>query len=113
MAMEMFDYDSIYNVDMSMTKAQRALYRESIRSHAMVFEGVDVKDDKPIKWWVENSWGKDNGSKGYWTLYDSWFDNHVYNIVVKKEYVPENILKIFDQEHIVLPAWDPMLSVLR
>jgi len=113
MAMEMFDYDSIYDVDMSMTKAQRALYRESIRSHAMVFEGVDVKDDKPIKWWVENSWGKDNGSKGYWTLYDSWFDNHVYNIVVKKEYVPENILKIFDQEHIVLPAWDPMLSVLR
>ncbi len=113
MAMEMFDYASIYNVDMSMTKAQRALYRESIRSHAMVFEGVDVKDDKPIKWWVENSWGKDKGSNGYWTLYDSWFDTHVYNIVVKKEYVPENILKIFDQEHIILPAWDPMLSVLR
>lgn len=113
MAMGMFDYDSIYQIDMKMTKAQRSLYRESVPNHAMVFIGVDVQDDKPVKWLVENSWGEDKGSKGYWALYDDWFDTNVYSIIVKKKYVPKEILKIFEQPVIKRPAWDPVWSFVR
>jgi len=113
MADGLYDYDSIYNVDMSMTKAERALYRNSVRGHGMVFIGVDVQNGKPIKWLVENSWGEDDGSKGYWTLYDRWFDIHVYNIIVKKKYVPDEILEIYQQPPIILPPWDPMLQMVR
>ncbi len=113
MAMGMFDYDSIYGTDMEMTKAQRSLFRESVPNHAMVFIGVDVRDDKPVKWLVENSWGKDKGSEGLWALYDSWFDTNVYSIIVKKKYVPEEVLKIFEQPVIKRPAWDPMWSFVR
>jgi len=113
MAMGMFDYDSIYRTDMTMSKAQRSLFRESVPNHAMVFVGVDVQNDKPIKWLVENSWGDEKGSKGLWTLYDTWFDTNVYSIIVKKRYVPTEILEIYEQPPIVLPPWDPAYSFVQ
>jgi len=109
MADGLYDYQSIYNTDIKLTKAERALYRSSVRNHGMTLVGVDLKDEKPVKWRVENSWGSDRGSKGYWTMYDNWFDLHVYNIVVHKTYVPEEIQKIKELPPIVLPPWDPML----
>jgi bleomycin hydrolase len=113
MAMDMFDYDSIYLTDMTMTKAQRSLFRESVPNHAMVFIGVDMQNDKPAKWLVENSWGDEKGSKGLWTLYDSWFDTNVYSIIVKKKYVPQEILDIYKQPPIKLPPWDPAYSFVQ
>ena len=113
MAMGIYDYSSIYNTDISMTKAERALYREGAPNHAMVFVGVDVENNRPVKWLVENSWGTKKGSGGYWTLYDTWFDNYVYNVIVKKKYVPKDILKIYEQKPIVLPPWDPMFSLFK
>ena len=109
MADGLYDYQSIYNIDISLTKAERALYRSSVRNHGMTLIGVDLKDERPVKWWVENSWGADKGSKGYWTMYDDWFDLHVYNIIVHKKYVPPEILKIKDEPAVLLPPWDPML----
>ena len=113
MAMGMFDYDSIYMTDMAMTKAQRSLFRESVPNHAMVFIGVDMRKDEPTKWLVENSWGDDKGSKGLWTLYDSWFDTYVYSIIVKKKYVPKEILDIYEQTATKLPPWDPAYSFVQ
>ena len=113
MAMELFDYDSIYGTKMEMTKAERSLFRESVPNHAMVLIGVDMQNDKPVKWLVENSWGEDKGSKGRWTLYDSWFDTNVYSIIVKKELVPEDVLKIFEQPAIKRPVWDPAYAFVQ
>jgi bleomycin hydrolase len=79
----------------------------------MVFVGIDIQNDKPTKWLIENSWGDEKGSKGYWTLYDTWFDTNVYGIIVKKKFVPKDILKIYEQPPIVLPPWDPMFSFVQ
>ena len=98
---------------MTMTKAERALFRESVPNHAMVFVGIDVQNDKPAKWMVENSWGDDKGSKGYWALYDTWFDLNVYSIIVRRKYVPDEVLKIIEQDPVVLPPWDPMFSFVQ
>ena len=108
MADGIYDYKSIYGISFEFDKADRALFRNSVRNHGMVFVGVDVKDGKPLKWKVENSWGSDKGSKGYWTMYTDWLDLHVYNIIVKKKYVPEEVLKIYEQKPTLLPVWDPM-----
>jgi bleomycin hydrolase len=110
MAEGLYDYNSIYGVDLALTKAQRALLRNSTRNHGMVLVGVDVRDGKAVKWRVENSWGDETGSKGYWTMYDGWFDLYVYSIIVKKKYVPEEVLQIYQQPAVVLPPWDPMLG---
>ena len=68
---------------------------------------VDLADGRPRKWLVENSWGEAKGSKGTWTLYDRWFDEHVYTIIAHKRHIPAETLAIFDQEPEALPAWYP------
>jgi bleomycin hydrolase len=113
MAKGLYDFNSIYCIDMELSKADRSLYRESSPTHAMVFTGVDVADGKAVKWLVENSWGDDKGSKGFWTMYDGWFDLNVYSCIVNKKYVPEDVLKIFEQKPVVRPPWDPMFSLAR
>lgn len=37
-----------------------------------------------------------------------WFNEFTFEVVVDKKYVPQEILDVFNQEPIVLPAWDPM-----
>ena len=109
MAAGLYDYNSIYGIDMAMSKSERALYRNGTRNHGMVLVGVDLDGDNAVKWRVENSWGTEKGKDGYWAMYDDWFDLHVYNVIVRKEYVPAKVLKILKQKPIALPAWDPML----
>lgn len=109
MAAGLYDYNSIYGIDMAMSKSERALYRNGTRNHGMVLVGVDLDGDNAVKWRVENSWGTEKGKDGYWAMYDDWFNLHVYNIIVRKEYVPKKVLKILKQKPIALPAWDPML----
>ena len=109
MADGLFDYASLYGLEITMSKAERALYRSSTRNHGMNLVGVDMKDGSPVKWRVENSWGENSGSKGFWTMYDDWFDIHVYNIIVQKKYVPKEVQDIAKQPPVILPPWDPML----
>ncbi|MGO9110191.1 MAG: aminopeptidase C [Thermoguttaceae bacterium] len=105
------DFASIFGDSGKLTKAQNWSYYEGGPTHAMVLMGVDLQENKPVKWLVENSWGKEKGHEGYWSLYDNWFDEHLYMIVVKKAYVPKEILKLYGQMPIVLPRWHPMAQL--
>lgn len=62
---------------------------------------------------VENSWGEDRGEKGYLVMTKDWFREFMFEVVVDKKYVPENVLDVFAQEPIVLSAWDPMGTLAR
>jgi bleomycin hydrolase len=112
MARNIFDYGSLFKSEMKMSKVERSLYLQSSSNHMMVLVGVDLKENRPAKWLVENSWGDKKGDKGFWAMYDDWFDNYVYNIIVKKKYVPDEILKIFDKPAVTLPTWDPMSGMV-
>jgi bleomycin hydrolase len=113
MAPDIYDYQSIYGVDLQLTKSDRLLYRESSANHAMVFVGVDTLNSQPTKWLVENSWGDAKGNKGYWTMYDKWFDEYVYEVIINKKYLPQDILDILKTKPEELPPWDPMSSMLK
>lgn len=51
----------------------------------MTLTGVDLVDDKPTKWKVENSWGEKVGEKGYFKMSDSWMNDYVYEVIVNKK----------------------------
>jgi len=74
----------------------------------VILNNVFVVNNQPAKWLVENSWGADKGKRGYLHLYDSWFDKYVYQIVIRKAYLPAKVLKILEEEPTVLPMWDPL-----
>lgn len=103
------DYEGLYGVDMAMTKAERLVARESTLTHAMCLVGVDLVDGTPRRWRVENSWGDELGEKGFHTMNDSWFDEYVYEVVVRASRLPEEVRAALDVEPVMLPHWDPML----
>jgi bleomycin hydrolase len=105
----LYDYEKLFSIDISMDKKARILTRQSGSSHAMLLIACDTdENDVPLKWKFENSWGPASGQKGYVLLTDEWFDEYLFRIVIDKKYVPANILKMLDQKPVKLPVWDYM-----
>lgn len=104
----LFDRAAVYGTEPSLTKADRLLHHESMMTHAMLFTGVDLVDDAPRRWRVENSWGTEKGDKGFMTMNDSWFAEFVFEVAVRRDALPADLQAALEQEPIVLPAWDPM-----
>ena len=102
-----FDYESLLGLSFGMDKRERVLTHASGSSHAMTLIAVDIKDGKPVKWMVENSWGN-TGYQGKLIMTDKWFDEYMFRLVVEKKYVPADILKLLEGKPTLLPAWDPM-----
>ncbi|MDQ3095079.1 MAG: C1 family peptidase, partial [Actinomycetota bacterium] len=89
----LYDYDGVYDADLSMDKADRLLHHDTLMTHAMLFTGVDVMEPSagrqvPRRWRVENSWGDEKADKGFWTMNDSWFGEHVFEIAVRRSALP-------------------------
>lgn len=108
MALNTYDYNALFDMDLDMTKADALDYGQSMMDHAMVLTGVDIVDGKPTKWKVENSWGNKVGHKGYFVMSDDWMDKYCYQIVINKKYLSDKQHKAQAQDPIVLKPWDPM-----
>ena len=104
----LYDYSALLGVDLSTTKEDRVNSGQSMMTHAMLLVGVDMVEGKPRRWRVENSWGTDIGDKGFFTMDDDWFTEYVFEVVVKKSDLPDELRAALDTEPLVLPAWDPM-----
>jgi bleomycin hydrolase len=114
MDLSIYDYESVYGTKFHLDKAARLDYGDSEMTHAMVITGVDIDEHgNPRKWRVENSWGAAIGDQGYMYMMDEWFDQYVYEVVARKEYLSPELIKILDTEPVVLPFWDPMCSLAR
>ena len=108
-SIEMFYYKLIpKQIDTQMTKEEQLDSRESAMNHAMVITGVNLDNDVPNKWKIENSWGDKDAFKGYHVATDSWFDRYVYQAVINKKYLSEEEVEILDSKPIELELWDPM-----
>ncbi len=46
-------------------------------------------------------------------MYNDWFDEYVYAVIINKKYLPKKVQKIFQQKPVHLPPWDPMATLLR
>lgn len=106
-----FLYDNALDTKFDMNKSERLLYGESLLTHAMVFTGVNLKNGKPDRWKVENSWGEDRGEKGFFIMSDSWFDEFNYQVVVNKKYLIDEMKVQLNTVPVVLSPWDPMGSL--
>lgn len=105
-----FDYESLTGIHPTMDKKERIITHSSGSSHAMTLTAVDIKDGKPVKWLVENSWGATSGYKGKLIMTDEWFNEYMFRLVVERQFIPEEKQKLLNQKAIVLPCWDPMFA---
>ncbi|WHA08643.1 C1 family peptidase [Enterococcus montenegrensis] len=108
MALDAYDMNDLFDIDFTMTKAQRLDYGESLMTHAMVLTGVDLVAGQSTKWKVENSWGEKVGTKGFFVMSDEWMDEYTYQIVVRKDLLSPEQLAAYEKAPTVLAPWDPM-----
>jgi bleomycin hydrolase len=113
LAHHLYEFCSFLDACLCMDKAARIDYHDENPNHAMVFAGVDIQNDKPVKWLVENSWGTQNGKDGYFVMYDNWFDEFVLCSIVHKKYVSPDLMSILKTEPVILSPWDAMAKLLR
>ena len=111
MDLDALDIDPLVGFDIigGFDKADRLDYAESVMTHAMVLEGVNLDENgAPTLWKVENSWGKDHAKDGFDSLTDDWFGEYVYQVVVDKKYLTDEQRRVFETETpTVLAPWDP------
>ncbi len=105
------DYESLFNVDLKLSKEDALDYGYSMMTHAMTFTGVQMNGNEPLRFKVENSWGEKFGYKGHFVMTSDWFDQYVYQVVVNKKYLTEKSRKDYEKEPKELKPWDPMGSL--
>ncbi|MDO4520066.1 MAG: C1 family peptidase [Erysipelotrichaceae bacterium] len=102
-----FDYRNVLGgADFFQNKKERLESHDSFATHAMILTGVNFdKDGKPDRWKIENSWGKDVGKNGYFVCSDRYFDEFVYEVIVRKELLSDEQKEMLSQEPVALEPW--------
>ncbi len=106
-----FNYYDTFKTDFFMTKEETLNNYESAINHIVVITGVNLDEGVPTKWKIENSWGEEVGNKGYFVASDTWFDKYVYQAVINKKYLSQELLDELKLEPIELKPWDPLGTV--
>ena len=97
LACDTMDFEGLFDVDLSMTRAEMFDSHETSFTHAMTFQGVELNGDaSPRAWRVENSWGKDACKDGYLIMSADWFRTYGANVVVERRFVDEATLNLWD-----------------
>lgn len=87
---------------------EEALNLYDIRAHhVMVFTGVNLIDEKPQRWKVEDSYGDKEKVNGYYIMNDNFFDEFVLSIVIDKKYLSEEQRELLNEEPIEYEIADP------
>lgn len=101
----------LYNYEQTMhlkrlTKKEALDTKDISPHHAMSFVGVNIKDNKPERWKVEDSYGDKNKVNGCYIMNDNFFEEFVMLIVIHRQYLSENQLEMLKQEPIKVPIND-------
>jgi bleomycin hydrolase len=103
-----------YNFD----KKSKILFRQLNSNHAMTFVGLNISDKNIVtNFQVENSWGyfnNDNlGEDGFLNMSLEWFKENVLQVVIHKNFLSRNILKLTKQNTIKLQPWESVAPSLK
>lgn len=113
---QVYDYGSLFGFaghTVPADRRERLESRDSQLTHAMLFTGVDLVDGAPRRWRVEDSYGPEPGSKGFHVMTDAWFREYLYEVVVRRDRLPADVLAGLATAPVTLPLWDPMGALAR
>ena len=66
----------------------------------MTFTGVNLVNDKPQRWKIEDSYGDKEKVNGYYIMNDNFFNEFVLSVVIDKKYLTTEQLNLLEQESI-------------
>lgn len=75
--------------------------------HVMTFTGVNLVNNKPQRWKIEDSYGDKERANGYYIMNDNFFNEFVLSVVIDKKYLSQEQLQLSEQEPIEFEVEDP------
>lgn len=105
---DLYKLEDLFDVDLSLSKADRLTTGAGEVSHAMTLVGVDEDKGNIRQWKVENSWGDKSGEKGFFVMSHNWFKEYVYEVVVHKKYLTKDQQELLSSTPVELAPWDSL-----
>lgn len=102
----LYNYNSTLNFE-KLTKEEALNLYDISMHHIMAFTGVNLIDNKPQRWKIEDSYGDKEKVNGYYIMNDNFFNEFVLSVVIDKKYLTEKQLRLLDQEPIEFGVEDP------
>ena len=102
----LYNYEDTLNLKTLSKEEALNLYDISMH-HVMTFTGVNLINDKPQRWKIEDSYGDKEKVNGYYVMNDNFFDEFVLSVVIDKKYLTEEQLKLLEQDPIEFEIEDP------
>lgn len=91
----------------TLTKEEALNIHHMYPHHAMVFTGVNLIDNNPQRWKLEDSYGTSEKINGYYIMNDNYFEDFVFSIIINKRYLSEKQLKALEQEVVKIDVEEP------
>lgn len=102
----LYNYEETLNINRLTKEENLNLYNISMH-HIMVFTGVNLVNDKPQRWKVEDSYGDKEKVNGYYVMNDNFFDEFVLSVVIDKKYLSAKQLELLKQKPIEFEITEP------
>ena len=93
----LYNYDKTLKIDF-LTKAESLNLIDISMEHAMTLCGVNITDNKPQRWKVEDSYGTKERYNGYYIMNDNYFDQFVLNVIINKKFLNKEQIELLKQE---------------
>jgi len=88
----------LYNVKTNMLNKEDLIKYDLIRyQHAMCVKAVSLKDGKPFKWKLENSYGDENND-GFVIIDDKAFDLFLFSAMINKNHLDKELVEEFNSK---------------
>lgn len=98
---QLYQYDTVLSIN-PMTKEEMLNTCAMEYRHVMVLKGVQIEEGKIVRWKVEDSYGEEIHQNGYYVMNDNFFDQFVFYVVIDKDLLSEEQLKLWEEEPIEL-----------
>lgn len=102
----LYNYKSIFGFD-SLTKEEALNTHDIYAHHCMCICGVNLINNKPQRWKVEDSYGTSEKVDGYYVMNDNYFDEFVLQAIINKKFLSAKQLELLNQEAIEIEIKDP------
>lgn len=102
----LYNYEDSLNFK-KLSKEEALNLHDISMHHIMTFTGVNLIDNKPQRWKIEDSYGDKEKVNGYYIMNDNFFNEFVLNVVIDKKYLSIEQLKLLEQEPIEFEFEDP------
>lgn len=96
----LYDYENLVNYK-RLNKEDSISTGDIYLHHWMTITGVQIENNMPKRWKVENSYGDNEKLNGYYIMNDNYFDEYVFTIIIHKKYLSDKQLDIYNKKAII------------